>query len=137
MSCIKGDIIFVKDYIHEGKHLKGHPFVVLSDEPGQIYGVDFNLVALVMSSFKNEEQRKRKLSYPGNFAVSASEKTISGKENKDAFIKAEQLYYFDTEKLDYTVIGQLSIDVWEALLDFMDDLAEKGIEFKDIVDNIQ
>ena len=135
--CKKGDIIFVHHYKHKGVELSGHPFVVLEDNAGEIFGVSFDMICLVMSSFKDEAQMKRKLSYGGNFPVKASDKTLRNFTNKDAFIKADQFYYFDRSNLDFSVIGSVDIDAWEALLTFIEGLAEKGLDILHITDNLQ
>ena len=59
--CNFGDIIVIEKYIGEdGKRLSKHSFIVINDTPGQIEGLNYNLVTSVMSSFKNEKQRKMK-----------------------------------------------------------------------------
>ena len=135
--CKRGEIIFINEYRHHEKEIFGHPFVVLSDEAGKVCGIDFDLVCLVMSSFKDEEQRKRKLTYPGNFPVSASEKTLDGMDNLDAYIKANQFYYFDSSITNFTLIGSLDIDAWTALLTFIETLSQKGIAIEQIIDNLK
>ena len=135
--CQKGDIILVKGYAHEGVTISSHPFVVLSDEAGQVCGLDFDLIALAMSSFKNEDQKRRKLSYPGNFPVSASEKNMNGMVSKDAYIKAEQFFYFDKASLNYVHIGSITSEAWESLLAFIEAFSEKGISIERVIDNLK
>ena len=76
--CKKGDIILIESYKDNGIVLPKHSFVVLEDKGGEIRGCDFDIIALAMSSLKNKDQSHRKLSYPGNFPISASEQEISG-----------------------------------------------------------
>lgn len=40
------------------------------------------------------------------------------------YIKAEQFYYFSKEKTNYIVIGNLSPDVFNALIKFINELKE-------------
>lgn len=135
--CKRGDIIFVRHYQDGDKQLGQHSFVVLDDEGGNVRGVPYDLIALVMSSIKNDRQRDKKLSYPGNFEVSASCQQVNIPSNgKDAYIKAEQFYYFQKENLDYVQIGSLTIDAWAALLEFIEAFAEKGVQIKQITDNL-
>lgn len=118
--CRVGDIIVVDNYIDDGKTLSRHSFIVLDDEAGQIKGLDYDIICNVISSFKDEEQKKRKLQYPGNFPIKAEDKNITNsKKNVDGYIKAEQFYYFSKEKTNYVVIGNLSIEVFNALIEFI------------------
>lgn len=131
--CSAGDIIVINKYKDKGKCLNKHSFVVLKDEGGQIQGLEYDLICNVMSSFKNEEQRNRKLKYPGNFPVLFSDSVIEKGNGKDGYIKAEQLYYFNKDKIDFIVIGSLKVDAFNMLLDFIQDL---NIPIEHIVDNL-
>lgn len=136
--CKRGDIIFVEHYIDNGKQLPRHSFVVIDDDGGKVKGLDFDIIALVMSSFKNEAQRKKKLSYGTNFPVTSADE--EGKPDwahgKDGYIKAEQFYYFDKSRLSYRVIGELNKDTLRALFEFIQSFSEKGIEIRQITDNL-
>ena len=89
--CQIGDIIVVYRYKDGNKTLPTHSFVVLDDNNGQIQGIDFDFVGLVMSSFKDEEQKKRKLSYPGNFPITPDDQEIyDGDNGESGYIKADR-----------------------------------------------
>jgi hypothetical protein len=135
--CKKGDIILIKEYKDGENVLSRHSFVVIDDEGGRVCGLDYDFVALVMSSFKDEQQRKRKLEYPGNFEITAADKQMQSWANgKDGYIKAEQFYYFEKPKLNFRVIGSLTEDTWDALVDFIEELSTRGVEIKQILDNL-
>ena len=60
--CKMGDIIVVNKYIgDDGKEIGKHSFVVINDEGGTISGLDYTMVSSAISSFKNEQQRKKKV----------------------------------------------------------------------------
>ena len=128
--CKIGDIILVDGYIRDGEQIGRHSFVVLSDEKGQIQGLDYDIVCNVMSSFHSEEHKRKKLSYKGNFPI-ASHDTNATK--KDGYIKAEQFYYFDKSKTDFIVIGNMVEEVFNRLIDFIESL---DIEIEHVVDNL-
>jgi len=132
--CKVGDIILINNYNHNGKILNRHSFVVLSDEAGQIQGLDYDIICNVMSSFKDEEQRKKKLKFPGNFPITHDDSTILNGNDKDGYIKAEQFYYFDKETIDFMVIGSMDEDAFNLLIDFIHSLE---IEIQHIVDNLE
>ena len=68
--CKLGDIILVENYIgDDGKEINQHSFVVVSDEKGTIAGLDYSMVASVISSFKSEEQRQKKLKYEKKYGI--------------------------------------------------------------------
>ena len=93
MDCKIGDIIVIESYLSHGQQLSRHSFVVLDTEDGQIEGMAYDLVCNVMSSFHDEAHRNKKLSYPGNFEYSPSDQAVKHGNNKQGFIKADQLYY--------------------------------------------
>lgn len=130
--CKVGDIIVVKDYKSQGANLKRHSFVVLSTDKGQITGLEYDLVCNVMSSFHSEEHKKSKMKYPGNFEYSADQENVSNGHGKDGYIKAEQFYYFDRSKIDFYVLGNVDPDLFNALLEFINNLEE----IEHIVDNL-
>lgn len=131
--CKAGDIILVIDYTDGGINLNHHSFVVINDEAGQIQGLDYNIICNVMSSFKSPEQRVKKLSFPGNFEVLHTDTNVPGGNDKDGFIKAEQFYYFNKEKIKFRVIGVMNEDAFKELIEFIENL---DIEIKQIIDNL-
>lgn len=135
--CKIGDIIVVYRYKDGNKTLPTHSFVVLDDNNGQIQGIDFDFVGLVMSSFKDEEQKKRKLSYPGNFPITPEDQDIYDGDNRESgYIKAEQFYYFNKEKIPYKVIGKLDVEIFNLLIEFIQKLVSDGVIFRQITDNL-
>ena len=133
--CKMGDIIVVNKYIGEdGKIINAHSFVVVNDEGGTIAGLDYNLVTTVISSFKSEEQRKRKLSYEGNVEIPTD--AIKEKDlKKPSYTKADQAFYFNKNKLDYYVLASFKEDFMDELLKVIVKLAADG-KLKQIVDNL-
>ena len=107
--CKLGDIIVVDQYVgDDGVKVSKHSFVVINDRPDFIEGLKYDLVANVMSSFKNDEQKNRKLRFMENLEVISDDiVTDKTKNKKSGFIKANQLIYFDKSKIDYYVLGHL------------------------------
>lgn len=131
--CKKSDIILVSNYISQGNFIGKHPFVVIEDNGGKIQGVSFDMICNAMSSFSSEEQRARKLSYPGNFPITAEEKNVPGGHSLDGYIKADQLYYFDKNKISYRVIGSLEPDTFNSLIEF---IQNSDFPIEQITDNL-
>jgi hypothetical protein len=127
-----GDIILIANYKDGDINLSKHSFVVIEAEGGQIQGLEYDVICNVLSSFKDEEQRKKKLGYPGNFEISHEDRNVPGGNDKDGYIKAEQFYFFKLDKIDYRVIGKLNDDVLNNLLLFIAGL--KSIKM--VVDNL-
>ena len=117
--CKKSDIILVDHYISQGHPVGMHPFVVIEDKGGEIQGVSFDIIGNVISSFKSEEQKAKKLRYPGNFPIVAEEQNVPGGRPLDGYIKADQLYYFDKSKISYRVIGSVDQQTFNDLLEFI------------------
>ena len=121
--CKVGDIIVVDRYIDDGKVLSRHSFIVLNDETGEIKGLDYDIVCNVISKFQNEEHKNKKLKYPGNFPIKAEDKNITNsKMNVDGYIKADQFYYFCKAKTNYVVIGNLNVEIFNALIEYIHNL---------------
>jgi hypothetical protein len=133
MMCKIGDIILINNYNDSGICISKHSFVVISDVAGQIQGLDYDLICNVMSSFKNEEQRLKKLTYPGNFPITHNDSVVTNGNTKDGFIKAEQIYYFSKEKIDFITIGSMKEEVFKMLIDFINEL---DIEIQHVIDNL-
>ena len=116
--CKLGDIIVVNNYIGEdGMVIGKHSFIVVNDKPDFIEGLGYDLVTNVMSSFKNEEQKNRKLRFMENIEI-ISDDIISNKNinKKSGFVKADQLIYFDKSKIDYYVLGHISDELLDELM---------------------
>ena len=133
--CKIGDIIVIDRYTSQGMRLSRHSFVVLDDNNGKIQGLPYDFVSLVFSSFKSEEQKKKKMEYPGNFPIVAEDVDVTG-NNRSGYVKAEQFYYFNKSKITYTVIGSMDIDIFNLLLEYIDDLIQQGVQFEQITDNL-
>ena len=118
MMCKIGDIIVVKKYIgDDGQTIdKQHSFVVIDDTPDMVEGISYDLVANVMSSFKNEEHKNRKLSHKENLEVVSDSIISKTKNSRDGYIKADQLFYFDKSKLDYYVFAQITPELLDELI---------------------
>lgn len=130
--CKVGDIIYIENYMSHGCNLSRHSFVVLSTEEGKIAGMDYNLVANAMSSFQDEEQKKKKLAYPGNFPITANDENVPNGHGKEGYIKADQFYYFDRDTIEYKIIGSIVPEIFQLLLDFIEKLEELEL----ITDNL-
>lgn len=135
--CKIGDIILVYNPKRMGKPIGKHSFVVLSDESGKIESVSFDFVGLLMSSMGTEEKRAKLMKYDANFPITPDEQDIAGGGNgKDACIKADQFYYFNKDKVKYKVIGSLDVNIFNLLIEFINELAEEDMHFIQITDNM-
>lgn len=116
--CKIGDIIVVKKYIgDDGKTIdRQHSFVVIDDNPDSVGGISYDLVTNVMSSFKDEEHRRKKLSYKGNMEITSDDIISNTKNGKSGYIKADQLFYFNKSKLDYYVFAQVDRELLDELI---------------------
>lgn len=116
--CKIGDIIVVKKYIgDDGKIIdKQHSFVVIDDNPDIVEGISYDIVTNVMSSFKNQEHKERKLSYKENLEITSDNIISNNKNSKGGYIKADQLFYFDKSKLDYYVFAQITPELLDELI---------------------
>lgn len=131
--CKIGDIILVDNYKDNGYNLNKHSFIVIEDENGTIEGVPYDFICNVMSSFKNDEQKLRKLRYPGNFPISHNDTVTDPHNTKDGFVKTDQLYYFKKDNINFKVIGNVIPEVLDMIFDFIEN---SDFEFSHIIDNL-
>lgn len=126
--CKLGDIIVVEKYFGDDeKKISRHSFVVINDKPDFIEGLKYDLVTNVMSSFKNKEQRNKKLRLMENVEIISDDIISSKKTNrKSGFIKANQLVYFDKSKIKYYVLGHISDELLDKLMIIIIMLAQKN-----------
>lgn len=132
--CKVGDIIVVDSYKDHGKTLKKHSFVVISDTAGEIEGFPYDLIGNVLSSFKTEDQRNRKLSYPGNYEIKNSDTVTNPDNGKDGYIKTDQLYYFNKSLITYSQIGTVNYDTMQAIFKF---ISEGSFPIVQVIDNVK
>lgn len=108
-------------------------FVVIEDNSGEIQSLPYDFVCNVLSSFKTEEQKRKKLKFPGNFPITAKETPVFGGNKKDGYIKADQFYYFKKDKIKYKVIGSMTKRAFNDLVEFIN---SSDFEIETITDNL-
>lgn len=134
--CKFGDIIVINNYVgDDGKQINKHSFVVINDEPGKIEGLHYNLVANVMSSFKSESHRQKKLKYEENLEITSQDIIANTSNGKNGYIKADQLFYFDKKTLDYYRLGRVDDDLLDELVQLVIKLTVEG-KSKMNIDNL-
>lgn len=134
--CKIGDIILVYNPVRNGRPIGKHSFVVLDDSQGRIQSIEFDFVGLLMSSMDTEERYDKLMKYDGNFPIAPDEQDIkSGGNHKRACIKADQFFYFNKSSIKYRVLGRLDEDIFNLLIEFIQEINEQGIKVYQIVDN--
>jgi len=135
--CKLGDIIVINKYIGEdGKTINKHSFIVINDEGNYIKGLKYTHVTTVISSFKGFKHRQKKLNYKENVEIKTFEQNGTIKNfKKESYIKADKLFYFNKDKLDYYVFGRISDDLLDELVKIIISL-EKDNKISNIIDNL-
>lgn len=107
--CKLGDIIVISEFKNEFNQIvKRHSFVVIDEKENTIEGMNYDFVSNMLCSFHNENHRKRKLSFKENLEISKKSIINNNLNEKNGFIKADQLYYFNKANIDYHIIGKLN-----------------------------
>ncbi len=134
--CRRGDIIRINSYISEdGIEMKRHSFIVIEDEGGTISGLSYDLVASVMSSIKDERHKQKKLKYIENILITQNDRSCNPENGKEAFIKADQLYYFKKNKIKYTVMGYATDEIMDTIYEIIE-ILDKDDKLKINIKNI-
>lgn len=118
--CKSGDIIVTKEFRDEsGEKIPKHSFVVINDEKDFIEGLEYDFVSNMMCSFHNDKHKKKKLRYKENLPI--KEKFIKGHKinSKEGFIKANQLYYFNKNSIEYKIIAHMEPKLLEELINLI------------------
>ena len=131
--CKIGDIILIRKYKDGKNQLGRHSFIVIDDRKDIIEGLPYDIICNVLSSFKDEEQRKRKLGYDGNFPISHDDTITNPDNGNDGYVKADQLCYFKKDKIVYQVIGNVLPDILNLLFEF---ISESNFPIVEIIDNL-
>ena len=127
IMCKLGDIIVVSEFKNEvGEIISKHSFVVVSDKKDIIEGLNYDFVSNMLCSFHDEKHKNRKLKYKENMEI--KRKYIIGDKlnNKDSYVKADQLYFFNKKLIKYKVIANLSDYYLNKLLELISNLKYEG-----------
>ncbi len=117
-----GDIILIDNYLDvNGDNVSTHPMVVVNTIGGKICGLDFDLIGCFMSSFKSPNHRNRISKFKSNILVNVFDGV-----NKESYIKADVIYYFDSTKISFINVGKISEEVYEELIVVIELLAEQN-----------
>lgn len=125
--CKIGDIIVIEKYTAENnKQVSMHSFIVVDDQHGIISGLNYDIVTNVISSFKNEEHKIKKLSFKENLEISNNDLKFNKKLKRSSYIKADKLFYFNKRKIKYYKIGKLDNIFFNKLLIRIDELTKEN-----------
>jgi len=121
--CQVGDIILINRFKDaRGTEVSRHPFIVVDDAAGMIGGLDFDLVSVMTTSYKGDTDSYNKRFDPGYVHLDASD---GMKKESHAFVY--DLYYFNLQKIDYQIIGQLETEAFNRVLDVIDEFDREGL----------
>lgn len=124
--CKLGDIILIKEFKGEdGVLLKQHSFIVIDDNKNQISGLDYDFVAPIMSSFRDEEHKKKILSYKVNKELKNEDIEGEFELKKPSYVKTNKLYYFNKRKIKYAVLARITDEYLDELVKVILELDKK------------
>lgn len=125
--CKLGDIIIIKEFKDEdGTLASKHSFVVVDDELNFIQGLNYDFVSNMMCSFHDEEHKRHKLSIESNLGIDKNQIIGDKLNDKDGYIKADELYYFKKEKIEYKVIAHVKDEFLGILIKLILKLYDKS-----------
>ena len=108
---------------------------VINDEADYVEVLRYDFVSSIMCSFHDENHKSKKLRFEENFPI--KEELISGKRinNRNGYVKADQLFYFDKKTIDYKVIAHMDSELLDDLVQLILVLNEKG-KLKQVITNL-
>lgn len=135
--CKIGDILLIYN-ARNRKPVGVHPFIVLDDSNGTISGMySYDFIGLLLTSADTEEKKERLKKIDGNFPISPDDKIIDESKNKDnrySYVEADQFFYFDKNKIKYIHLGIIDPDIYNLIVEFIEELSENGVTIKQIID---
>lgn len=135
--CKIGDILLIYNARNK-KPVGAHPFIVLDDSNGIVSGIySYDFIGLLMTSANTEEKKERLGKIEGNFPILPDDKNMNESKNHDnrfSYVEADQFFYFDKSKIKYIHLGTIDPDIYNLIIDFIEELSENGIEIKQILD---
>lgn len=134
--CKIGDIILIYN-ARNRRPVGPHPFIVLDDNAGIVSGIySYDFIGLLMISADTPEKKERIGNIRGNFPISADDKNYSPErsDNRYAYAETNQFFYFNKEKIRYLHIGTLDPDIYNLIIEYIEELSEHGITIRQILD---
>ena len=135
--CKIGDILLIFNAKNK-KTVGMHPFIVLDDTNGKVSSVySYDFIGLLLTSADTEEKKKRLKQIDGNFPISTDDKIMNegkDKDNRYSYVEADQFFYFDKGKIKYIHIGSLEPDIYDLIIEFIQELNDNGVRIKRIFD---
>ena len=136
--CKIGDILLIYNARNNKKPVGMHPFIVLDDTNGTISGVySYDFIGLLLTSADTEEKKERLKKIDGNFPISEDDKIMDSNKDSDnrySYVEADQFFYFDKTKVKYIHLGVLEPDIYDLIIEFIQELNSRGVLIKQIVD---
>lgn len=135
--CKIGDILLIFNARNK-KPVGMHPFIVLDDTNGKVSGIySYDFIGLLLTSADTEEKKERLKQIDGNFPIAENDKIMDeGKssDNRYSFVEADQFFYFDKDKIKYIHIGTLEPDIFNLIIEFIEENSQDGVQIKRILD---
>lgn len=135
--CKIGDILLIYN-ARNRRPVGAHPFIVLDDSNGTVSGMySYDFIGLLLTSANTEEKKERLRKIDGNFPISPDDKIVEESKKSDnrySYVEADQFFYFDKAKIKYIHLGSIEPDIYDLIIEFIEELAEKGITIHQIID---
>ena len=135
--CQVGDIIVVFNATNNHRPIGPHPFIVLDDTGGVISGIyEYSFVGLVITSYDdNDEERKQKLSqYATNLHLAKDDREPNDEDTKNGIVRVSDFFFFNKDRIKYKTLGRLNPDVFNLVIEFIEELAAQGVTFHEVYD---
>jgi len=125
--CKLGDIIVVKEFIDSsGTLVPKHSFVVINDDENYIEGYSYDFVSNMMCSFHDAKHKRHKLGIESNLNIDRNQIIGRNLNDKEGYIKADELFYFKKDKIEYEVIAHMKDELLGTLVKLILELNNKN-----------
>ena len=136
--CKIGDILLIYNAKSKKKPVGMHPFVVLDDRDGIVSGIyAYDFIGLLMTSADTDDKKERLGNVEGNFPIAETDKIMNAgreKDNRYSFVESNNFFYFDKKKIKYVHIGRLDVEVYNLIVEFIEEISHDGVVINRILD---
>ena len=92
-----------------------------------------------MTSANTPEKKEKLKGVDGNFPIAPEDKQLFNEstDNRYSYAEVNQFFYFDKNKIKYTKIGSMEEDILDLIIEYIEELNKRDVEFVQILDKAQ
>lgn len=129
-----GDVILIKEYISESDTILATKyFVVIDTKPNLVDNMYYDIIAVPISSIKNEIHRVKVMS---NEIYMPLSNAVIKSSDKSSYVRLGKIYFFNKDRIMYKIVDRTDNSTLFEIVDQIENLEQKEkLEF--ITNNVR